>query len=1091
MILSMETLGRTYPKQTRNVLYKIYQNQGESSHARVAAVFLLLKTQPPFDMLQKMASYTNIDANEKVNAAVKSALSAASQLEGPKYAQFRSDAKSAMNHLSPKTYGYQYPHRHLFGQTSAAKQLIDFFGSDDSAFPNGVSYAYKQSGDERRPYMMALNAFVSSVDDLYNVFGDSVRGQRQRRQSGTPQEGSAEHWRRFLGVENEDSEQLEGYAELQMGGLNFFFSFSNKSVEMLPEAIQKLQETMKKNPQYRYTKMFNQDELAISFPTETALPFIYTYDAPTLLNFKGKLETSFQPEIASGGKFNQPEKYQAQSEHQSVVSWKVQGQLGFITPFDHKQYGSGFDKNIQFNIPFKKNIQFDFQKRQFQAEIEYIKPEQEQRLFDYSTAPYITQYDIMNFTPTINRPGSKIIRSDSPNGYQAYVGGKSTGMVYDLSYVTDEQYYDYRWLYEHAKEGVFEMLPGYGGRHMTYNKMHVDYQGDMSSSRKMHISASYVQKYVKGNNNNNNNNKNNQGKSGEENQEENDDLLQTAAEGMNGADVFYAQAKVSFQGSNQVDYHIAGASAKSSGQSRTLFLLKRQSSNAEIKPYKIGFSSRSRSPMVDETNVKNALEQDLTSSSEVRLTYGYNTESTTRLTANIKYGKSGRRQRYLQQHPMFERCLEEMESGNYQMPACEYMTTEAGYLDRVQMNIKHENVQPEMYGYAKLLGILDYMNYLNYEEKNSQGGTPEGTAQLEVRYSPDFSIANVSLAAPNYEINYKKVRLADWTKPFLAVHPGYDVPARIYRQMTQYESHQASCVVDTNAVNTFDNKTYPADLDDSWYVVYMYEPREARRDPQRQHRHEKHAVFVRQNGENKEGYLQVQRNDNQKQLRVDMKPGNGDLPRITVDQQEVQYGDEYYTQTPDGQVKIYRLLRGVKLEVEGAYQLIYDGKRMKMYINDAYRGDARGLCGDFNGEAYDDLRTPQDCIAEDQKDFIESYRIKDQPAGKPQKCYYKHHRAGNVISGDARKKYSGMKQRTRYVQEGEQVCFSSKPIYVCKEGYMGGRSTKKSVEVHCVAKSNVSKMWMEQIDKGANPSFAHKPVTKKVYFDIPQYCEQQ
>lgn len=81
MILSLNKLVDSNPKIAQTVMYRIYQNIAEVPEVRVAAVYQLMRTNPPAQMLQRMAQSTNVDAEEEVNAAVKSAIESLSQLE--------------------------------------------------------------------------------------------------------------------------------------------------------------------------------------------------------------------------------------------------------------------------------------------------------------------------------------------------------------------------------------------------------------------------------------------------------------------------------------------------------------------------------------------------------------------------------------------------------------------------------------------------------------------------------------------------------------------------------------------------------------------------------------------------------------------------------------------------------------------------------------------------------------------------------------------------------------------------------------------------------------------------------------------------
>lgn len=81
MVASMDRMAIVYPKLARSVLYKIYQNPGDVPEVRVAAVMQLMKTNPPAQILQRMAQYTHNDPHPEVSSAVKSAIESAAQLK--------------------------------------------------------------------------------------------------------------------------------------------------------------------------------------------------------------------------------------------------------------------------------------------------------------------------------------------------------------------------------------------------------------------------------------------------------------------------------------------------------------------------------------------------------------------------------------------------------------------------------------------------------------------------------------------------------------------------------------------------------------------------------------------------------------------------------------------------------------------------------------------------------------------------------------------------------------------------------------------------------------------------------------------------
>jgi hypothetical protein len=83
MVSALDKVAHLYPKIARPVLYNLYQNTAESHEVRCVAVTLLMKTNPPLVMLQRMAEFTNIDPHQQVISAVQSAIKSAAALEDP------------------------------------------------------------------------------------------------------------------------------------------------------------------------------------------------------------------------------------------------------------------------------------------------------------------------------------------------------------------------------------------------------------------------------------------------------------------------------------------------------------------------------------------------------------------------------------------------------------------------------------------------------------------------------------------------------------------------------------------------------------------------------------------------------------------------------------------------------------------------------------------------------------------------------------------------------------------------------------------------------------------------------------------------
>lgn len=159
MVMALDQLVATQPKIIRPVLYKIYQNQGEQTEVRVAAVYQLMKTYPPVSMLQRMAEMTNEDSNDDVNSIVKSVIESAAQLQDPEYSEFAYAAQSAAPLLNPTNYGVQYSRQYFKDYVAREMNTIyrrnfAYVASEDSIVPQIFGYSFRSNmGGVQRQYM--------------------------------------------------------------------------------------------------------------------------------------------------------------------------------------------------------------------------------------------------------------------------------------------------------------------------------------------------------------------------------------------------------------------------------------------------------------------------------------------------------------------------------------------------------------------------------------------------------------------------------------------------------------------------------------------------------------------------------------------------------------------------------------------------------------------------------------------------------------------------------------------------------------------------------------------------------------------------
>lgn len=244
MVMSMNKLASSHPKVARSVFYKIYSNTADHHEIRTAAVYLLMKTNPPASMLQRMADYTNSDSNKQVNSAVKSTIESLAQLENNENHELLHAARSALPLLTPENYGPQYSRavfKNYKNSESHSEISVEanYIGSDDSIIPKGVYISINPTNKGLRVPKIQIGGSVSSVQDLINLVQqqtDKNKKDSKDNEKAQQQKYSPENIAKLLGIHGEDPEQVEGLVFLNDKNGNHFLSFDNHTIEQMPES---------------------------------------------------------------------------------------------------------------------------------------------------------------------------------------------------------------------------------------------------------------------------------------------------------------------------------------------------------------------------------------------------------------------------------------------------------------------------------------------------------------------------------------------------------------------------------------------------------------------------------------------------------------------------------------------------------------------------------------------------------------------------------------------------------------------------------------------------------------------------------------
>lgn len=101
-------------------------------------------------------------------------------------------------------------------------------------------------------------------------------------------------------------------------------------------------------------------------------------------------------------------------------SSKTASKISFITPWDHKRYIAGLDKNIQINLPIKVNMTVDYDRQKMQVTVKPLYPKNEVMVFHFSSWPYTTKHDILDLVPVSKDRNTEIIHVREPKTVSDY-----------------------------------------------------------------------------------------------------------------------------------------------------------------------------------------------------------------------------------------------------------------------------------------------------------------------------------------------------------------------------------------------------------------------------------------------------------------------------------------------------------------------------------------------------------------------------------------------------------------------------------------------------------------------------------------------
>nr|CAD7460130.1 unnamed protein product [Timema tahoe] len=1150
MVVSLDKLSALYPKIGRQVLYTLYQNMAQPHEVRCAAVFQIMKAQPPANMLQRMAELTNEDPHKQVNAAVKSAIESAANLQGPWTLPLALNAKSAVHLLNPENYGSQYTRSSLRSYASnklnlGFEQQLDHIGSDDHIVPRALFFDVRRKLGGVNNRYLSFGAMTSSVDDLLDALlkqiGENEYSDQRRHQSTEEYQDSENpdsSWNlnkigSELNIKTIMAEQLEGNILFQLAASERFVAFDNHTIDVLPSIVKAAASAFQSGNSFNFTKFYNQEAVTVGFPTTMGLPFLFTFNTPTLLQIGGEARIRTHPDLAqgSGNSIPVPSVVNASADVHFVYSTKIEGQIGFVTPFDHRQYVAAVDKNTQLNLPISASVDVDMENAKIQATLSPINSDRDYQIFHCSSKPYTTKHEIINLKPH-NQDGDyhKLHVLKEPRQQQAIFGENSTGMAFRLNYKNEKEFNSTSWIVEEAKKKdplVLLYFP-WADDTIQYSNVSLTYDARRSSTKAVKFTVALA-------NETSSSRQSEESKGDRINPAEpsshspdseirRQEFLDRVSEDIKSSSAVVVDVSAEFEGHNKA-YFIATAAVASSPvdeKSRALFFFSHQPASSSEKPVQAYLVAESKNPQVSWMDFNKAIREDPKSSFNAQLNLKEWNETESQIVVNGTVEQSSQRRRFVKHSPMAKLCESQMNEGNYGLPACRNVSIEANYRDRLEFTVHYENLTTDLKNLTyKAYQIARYMGYNYMGENIFVSHNLSDKVAFEGNLNPSLRAINVTIKSPIGDAEFIDVPLNPYVVPLLPVHPTMNSLERLSPVLFSDQLYPY-CVVGKSAANTFDNKTYPIQLGKCWHVMLKYAPKympgesSANIDPSVDV-----VVMTRDNSSSSQKDLKIVTGDDV----VDLTPSGGSAKKgleVKVNERPLEISSsnltEIYNIDGDIWLQIFELATGsisLTYPLHGIY-LIYDGKTIILKANHTYRGEVRGLCGTFTGEPVSDFKTPNNCIMKQPELFVASYALTHESCQGPAPEYKKRVQEANCTTDDVKPwggNYSGQSQGSsssessessensvedqskscsvlanKVFDEGNMICISVRPQPACASDCSPSKMQEKNVPVHCLSPGSAANHMIKQIKKGARLNLARKGVTKILRTSLPVQC---
>ncbi|XP_011706280.1 PREDICTED: vitellogenin-1-like, partial [Wasmannia auropunctata] len=902
MVKSLNKLSENFPRVARSVAYKIYINVMEAYEIRCAAVYIIMKTNPPMSMLQRMAEFTNQDENPHVNSAVKTSINALADLEQPEWKELADKAriasKSLKSDIDVENYSQSiFKKMKISSLNTEQTAILQTISSDDSVISRDASIDIYQSYGGFNLPLSRLSYATSSIKSLINIW-------YQMPWMSLPTLDNKKliivETIEKLGIKPEDAEPFEGNIFFDSPLGSDFHPYDNQTFEEIINMFMNYVASMQMSPlQVFESKNINRlyhYDMTLGFPTETGLPFVYTLTIPQLMRISR--EGSHQVTISQTEHF-----MELKAAGHMILNEKSQSRIGFVTPFENRHYIAGIDVNTQLFIPAGLSIKYGATKK-LELKIqprEYYQYGVGHAAIHHSVVPYTAKHDILDFQPVILSNDTRLVHTKEPHGMEFSLGGVTFTAKADL---IDSEAAKKTGI-EAATEFCQLFYKNLGARYRSFDII--------LSLKEAEINMTYNQGIL-----------NNVRNSSEatipasidkrpQSEARKEQFQQEISKDINYPNSFGHIFDISVLADN--NYHVFTLAVQESfvkDKLQALFYWNVQSPNGNVfsEFCAVGYKQSTQSfPL----NFEKAIEKIPNYEYKAEMRFGNCANGETiRLKGN--WTRTDDVVKMAMKSDIVEKCRQEIKQGNIWLPTCRKASELVELKDLLKISINTNSDRFFAFANAMILKIADPMMY-NNETKSNSRRLDKNTIDMEIKLSIEDDDAKISLRTSQTDLAFSLSNI-------------FESPEDISLKKCLKKKLQGSvCALDKTKVVTFDEKVYPLKLGKCWHVMMTTYPKRNPLNPEEtlSIREDMSVIVMAREMDdstkqiriilNEDQEIYLQKSNDRLEATVNGQPANtSNHDKVVVEIYQL-----------DGMIVVYSLYNQI--------YAVYDGERVLLYVS--------------------------------------------------------------------------------------------------------------------------------------------------------------